>query len=290
MNNQWHGSLLVLASAVCFGLVPIFARFAYANSVSVQSLLFTRFLSSFILIGIFLRLTNRIYMPSKNQFSVLMALGGIVYFLQAFLYFTSFLYVSVSVAVLVANTYPVFVIMGSLALKWEKLSASIVLSLLLALVGLVLLINPVFSGSIVGSLMAFFTGVTYAFYVLVSTRVLKGLSGEVSAFYLMGASSVSFGISGLLTNELNFAWNPEAWLWVGVISLICTALAITILLQGLKMLGPSRTSVLGTLEPAIAVIAASIIFNESLSITQWIGGLLILFVMIFTALLSKSKN
>ena len=290
MNNQWHGSIFVSVSAVCFGLMPIFARFAYANGVSVQSLLFFRFLLAFALMGIFLRLTSRIYMPPRNQFSVLMVLGGIVYFLQAILYFTSFVFIPVSVAVLIANAYPVFVIIGSLALKWERLSASILFSLLLALIGLVLLVNPVLSGSIIGILMAFFTGFTYTIYVLSSSRALKALNSEVSAFYLIGASSVSFAISGLLTGELNFAWNLEAWLWVMVISLICTAFAITMLLQGLKILGPSRTSILNTLEPTTAVIAASIIFNESLDIIQWIGGLLILSAIISTAISSKQKE
>jgi len=290
MNNQWLGSIFALISAVCFGLIPIFARFAYANGVSVQGLLFVRFLSAFILMGIFLQLTSEIHIPARNQFWTLMALGGIVYSLGAILYFTSFLYIPVSAAVLIANAYPAFVIAGSLALKWEKLSVPIIFSLLVALIGLVLLVDPVLSGSIIGILMAFFTGITYAVYVLVNTRLLKGLTGELNAFYLIGASSVSFGIFGLLTGELNFAWNFEAWLWAMVISLVCTALAITMLLRALRILGPSRTSILGTLEPATAVIAASIIFNESLSIAQWIGGLLILLAMISAAILSKPKN
>ena len=58
MNHRWRGSILVLVSAVSFGFMPIFARFAYGSGVGVQELLFVRFLLAFLLMGIFLRLTG----------------------------------------------------------------------------------------------------------------------------------------------------------------------------------------------------------------------------------------
>jgi len=69
-----------------------------------------------------------------------------------------------------------------------------------------------------------------------------------------------------------------------MISLICTFLAVTIFFQGLKLIGPSRTSIVSTAELVTSVLAASVIFNEFLSITQLIGGLLILLATIFAAL------
>jgi len=283
MNHQWRGSILVLVSAVSFGFMPIFAHLAYGSGVGVQELLFIRFVSAFLVMGIFLKLTGRVSLPSRNHLLVLLALGGIGYFLQSTLYFTALLHIPVSVAALVLNTYPAFVTTGSLALGWEKISVSIALSLLLALVGLALVANPILNASVVGISIAFGAAITYTVYILVSTRVLNGLSGEIGSFYIMGAASLSFGISGLLTGELHLAWNFEAWIWVLMIALICTFLAITIFFQGLKIVGPSRTSILSTAELVTSVLAASIIFNELLSVTQLIGGLLILLATILAA-------
>ena len=284
MSYRWRGSILVLVSAVSFGFMPIFARLAYGSGVGVQELLFIRFVSAFLVMGIFLKLTGRVSLPSRNHLLVLLALGGIGYFLQSTLYFTALLHIPVSVAALVLNTYPAFVTAGSLALGWEKTSVSIALSLLLALVGLALVANPMLNASVVGILIALGAAITYTVYILVSSRVLNGLSGEIGSFYIMGAASLSFGISGLLTNELHLAWNFEAWIWVLMISLICTFLAITIFFQGMKIVGPSRTSILSTAELVTSVLAASVIFNELLSITQLIGGLLILLATILAAL------
>jgi len=83
MNYRWRGSILVLVSAVSFGLMPIFARLAYGSGVGVQALLFIRFVLAFLLMGIFLILTGRVSIPSRNHLLVLLALGGIGYFLQS---------------------------------------------------------------------------------------------------------------------------------------------------------------------------------------------------------------
>jgi len=290
MNHQWRGSILVLVSAVSFGFMPIFARFAYGTGVGVQELLFIRFILAFLLMGILLRLTGRISIPSRKQLLVILALGGIGYFLQSTLYFTALLYIPVSVVAPVLYTYPAFVSAGSLALGWERTSVPVALSLLLALVGLTLLANPVFNVSVVGFLTALGAAITYTVYILVSTRALKGVSGEVGSLYVVGAASLSFGISGLLVGELHLRWSFEAWIWVVMVSLISTSLAITTFFQGLKLIGPSRASILSIAEPVTSIATASIIFNELLSIAQWTGGLLILLATIFTPLSKTSRK
>lgn len=284
MDYRWRGSILVLVSAVSFGLMPIFARFAYGSGVDVQELLFLRFLLAFLLMGIFLKWSGRGSIPSRNYLLVLLALGGIGYFLQSILYFTALLYIPVSVAALVLYTYPAFVMAGSLILGLEKLSISIVLSLFLALVGLTLVSNPILNVAASGISIGLGAALTYTAYILVSTWVLKRVSGETGSFYVMGAASLSFAVSGLLTNNLHFAWNLEAWIWVLTISVICTFLAITTFFQGLKIIGPSRTSILSTVELVTSVLAASVIFNDFLSGTQLIGGSLILLAAILAAL------
>ncbi len=284
MDQRLLGSILVLISAVCFGLIPIFTRFAYEGGVSVNGLLFIRFFSAFILVGIFLRLTGRFYIPSKTQLLFLLALGGIGYFLAAFFYFTSFLYITVSVAVLIANTYPVFVTTVSLALGLEKISFSLIFSILLTVIGLAFLSNPILNVSAIGILLSFGTAVTYAAYTLLLPRALKGLNGEIGAFYVMGATGFSFGILGALKNELQFPLDIKTWAWIMMISVISTTIALTMLFKGLKIIGPSRTSILSTMEPATAVIVASLLFKDTLNITQWIGGILILFATILIAI------
>jgi len=243
-----------------------------------------RFFLAFLLIGISLTLAGRFSIPSRRDLLGLVALGGIGYFLQSTFYFTALLYIPVSVVALFLNTYPAFVTAGSLALGWEKASIKVISSLSLALTGLVLVANPIKNAAGFGMLIALGASVTYTVYILVSTRVLKALSGELGSFYITGAASLSFGMSSLLTGQLRLGWNLDAWIWVSIISLISTSLAITAFFQGLKIVGPTRSSILSTAELVTSVIAAAVIFNEYLSITQLIGGILILSASILAAL------
>jgi len=151
-------------------------------------------------------------------------------------------------------------------------------------------VNPIFNVSVVGFLIALGAAIAQTAYVLVGTRALKGVSGEVGSLYVVGAASLSFGISGLLVGELHLRWSFEAWIWVVMVSLISTSLAITTFFQGLKLIGPSRASILSIAEPVTSIATASIIFNELLSIAQWTGGLLILLATIFTPLSKTSRK
>jgi len=69
-----------------------------------------------------------------------------------------------------------------------------------------------------------------------------------------------------------------------MISLVSTSLAATAFFLGLKLVGPSRASILSTAELVISVVAAFVLFGEVLSGSQLFGGLLILFAAVLASL------
>lgn len=289
MDRYWRGTAFVLISAVSYGFMPIFARFAYESGFGVPELLLLRFALAFVVMGSFLRVTRKGLSTTKKQLFFLLALGGIGYFVLSSLYYVSLLYISVPVQALIFYTYPVFVTTGSLALGWEKASVPLASSLLLALMGLYLVVNPIINIVIIGFLLALGAAITYTIYILASTRALKGLSGEVASFHVIGAAALSFLIFDSLTGSVHIAWNYESWVWPILIAIVSTAIAMTAFFQGIKLIGPSTASVLSLTEPITSVIAASILFNELLNMYQWIGGLLILLATIIAAI-SKAKE
>jgi len=192
--------------------------------------------------------------------------------------------------VLLLYTYPAFVTGLSFALGYEGISAKVVLSLLMALGGLVLVANPVLSLSTVGIILALGGSVTYTCYILVSSRNLKGVSGELSGFYVFGGATLSFGVLGLSTGKLLFTWNSQGWLWIVLISIISTSLAVILFFKGLRLVGPSKASILSTAELVTSVVAAFIIFGETLSTLQLIGGMLILAAVVISSLPYRSRG
>jgi len=283
------GILLVLLSAVSFGLMPIFARLAYAQGVGVDELLFVRFLFAFIIMGVILAASRHLILPSMVDLFALVILGALVYFLQSALYFMSLLYSPIAIVALILYTYPVFVTVGSFFLGWEKIAGRLGVAITIAIVGLLLVANPFGSPLGFGVILAFGSSLGYTIYILSGSKVLRRVRGDVAAFYVMGAASLSFGLTGELSGALHLNFTIIGWFWSVVIVVLCTVFAISAFFIGLSKIGPSRAALLSLMEPATAILVSVWLYGNALSVLQWLGGVLILLATTITAL-TRSQN
>ncbi|HXZ90952.1 MAG TPA: DMT family transporter [Candidatus Dormibacteraeota bacterium] len=284
LGRASRGTLLVLVSAVSFGLIPIFARLAYSQGVGVRELLFVRFLLAFLIMGTILAASRRLIVPNKDDLLILIALGALAYFLQSTLYFTALLYSPVAIVALLLYTYPVFVTIGAFVLGWEKISRRLAGAFVIATLGLILAANPFGNTIGFGVILALGASITYTIYILGGSKVLRRIKGDVAAFYVLGAGSISFGLTGALTGSIHLNWTPEGWFWVAMLTVICAVVAISTFFMGLSRIGPSRASLLSLVEPVTSVLVSLWLFGNALNALQWFGGLLILVATALTAL------
>ena len=289
MGKESTGIFLVLVSAVSFGLMPIFARLAYYQGVGVDELLFVRFLLAFLIMGAVYS-NQRLVLPTRRDLVALIFLGGLLYFLQSTLYFNSLLYSPIAIVELVLYTYPVFVTVGAFALGLESVSRPLIAAIVIALVGLFLIANPLGNSIGFGVVLVLGASLTYTVYILVGSRVLKRVGGDVAALIVMGAASVSFGLTGVLTGSIRLKWSVAGWFWVLVMSLICTVIAVTTFFMGLSRVGPSRAALISLIEPVVAVFVALLLFGNALTTSQWFGGLLILIAAAITTLYGRPNR
>jgi drug/metabolite transporter (DMT)-like permease len=290
MRKESVGVGFVLTSAISFGFMPIFARFAYSQGVGVDELLFVRFLLAFLIMGAILAVSRRLFLPKKRDLFVLMLLGALGYFLQSTFYFTSLLFSPVAIVALLLYTYPVFVTVGAHALGWEKFSRCIGGAFVVALIGLVLVANPFGSAIGFGVLLALGASITYTIYILSGLKVLRRVRGEVASFYVMGAASVSFGLTGGITGSIRLNWGIGGWFWVAMLTLVCTVVAATTFFIGLSRIGPSRAALISLIEPVTSVLLSLAVFGNSLTASQWVGGFLILAATVITTLYGKALS
>jgi drug/metabolite transporter (DMT)-like permease len=289
-GKGWLGGSLVLASAVAFGFLPIFARLAYSGGAGTWGLLFVRFSTAFVLLGAILAARGGLRVPSRGRLATLILLGAAGYFLQSSLYFTALLYAPVSVVALILYTYPVFVTAASFSLGLEKPSARLLATLAAAMLGIVLVADPVMEGSATGILLALGASMVYTSYIIISSRVLRDVSGELSTFYVVGGASVSFLVAGSITGGLSLGWGQDAWVWAILIAVIPTVLALTFFFKGLAIVGPTRASILSTAEIVTSVAAASAIFGEVLTPLQALGGAIIIAASLLAAIQGKKQT
>jgi drug/metabolite transporter (DMT)-like permease len=276
MQAQAKGVAFVVIAAISYGFLPILAKLAYQAGVGVDQLLLLRFLFAWMILAAILASTGRLRVPQRRDLLLLMGLGAIGFFLQSSFYFTALLYSPVPIVALILYSYPAFVAIGSHLLGWEPISRRTGGSIVVASVGLVLVAGPTGASLGLGVLLALLAAVTYTMYILTSTGVLKRVSGETASFYVMGAACVSFGLAAAGTGSDSFGWQPIGWLWIIIIASVCTALAVTSFYLGLSRIGPSRSSLISLLEPLTAASGALVVFGQVPTLSQALGGLLIL--------------
>jgi drug/metabolite transporter (DMT)-like permease len=285
--NNKGGILLVAISATSFGIMPIFAKIAYAAGTSTYTLLFLRFLLGAIFM-LMLMVIKHLSIPSKKEIIAFLLLGGIGYTGQSFCYFTALKYTTAGTVSLLLYTYPALVTVGSVLFLKEKLTGQKILALVLALVGAFIIIGGDFQANLTGILLSIGAALFYTAYILVSSRTVKvGMGIQSSAFIMVGAAFV-FGMMNIFTG-FTPPTQMTGYVSVILIALISTMLAVWAFFAGMEKTGPSTASLISTLEPVVTVLASAFILSEKLMVNTIIGGCLVIMALLVTLLHKKES-
>jgi drug/metabolite transporter (DMT)-like permease len=267
------------ASAASFGAMAIFGKLAYDAGVGVLTLLVVRFALAGLILGV-ANLARRpvVRLPGRRTLLTALGLGAIGYAAQSGLFFTALTRIDASLTALVLYLYPALVTLSAVALGRDRLDRVRVGSLLLAFGGLVLVlfVGEPADVDTLGVGLALGAAVTYTGYILVSDTTLSDADPlTLSALVCAGAAG-SFALAAAVSGEASFSFDAIGWLWLAAIAAISTVLAIVLFFGGLTRVGPSRASIISTIEPLVTVVLAFIVFGEQLTATQLVGGGLVL--------------
>lgn len=281
-TGKLRGVLLVALSAACFGLMPIFAKMAYAAGTSPYTLLFLRFLVAAALMFPLL-FWRKVPLPSKQEMLTLFLLGAVGYVSHSFCYFNALLHASSSVVALLLYTYPALVMLGSALCLKEKITLQNVICLCFALAGAFVIVGAEWNASPKGIILAVLTAIFYSTYILVSSRIVKaGMGLPSSAFIMLGAAAVY----GAMNWSSGFN-PPTQWsglMAIGMIALISTVLAFWAFFTGMEKTGPTTAALVSILEPVVTVFSSVIILSEKITANIMVGGCLVLISLLVTVI------
>jgi drug/metabolite transporter (DMT)-like permease len=273
-----RGALFVALSAAGFGAMAIFGRYAYAGGTDVLGLLTTRFVIAGLTLAAVAK-ARGVAWPSARRVWSIVGLGGIGYVGQSLCYFLALQHAQASLVALLLYLYPAFVTM--LAALWlgERLTRVKGAALVLCLAGSALMVGGG-HGEPLGIALSLCAAVVYSLYIVVGTRVTRGIDSLATSAIVCLAAAAVFGALSIarwaagMPPRLPHA--PGAWAALIAIALISTVTALLAFFAGLKRLGAARTSMLSTLEPVVTVGLASLLLGERLSALQWVGGAAVL--------------
>lgn len=274
------GMLSGMLTAISYGANPLFAVPMIAAGIGINSILFYRYCLAAVIYGGFLIcIKRRSLRINLREFAALLFLA-LLFSLSSITLFSSFQYIDVGISCTLLFIYPSLVALISCIFFGEKLSPRVLFAIAVATGGVVLLCRGDADAplNMRGILLVLASALLYALYI-VGVRRLKALSAtrnDTLNFYVM-----LFGL-GVYVVNLRFCADLQllssAFLWgcAILLALIPTIISLATLTIAIKLIGPTKTAILGALEPLTAIVIGVSLFHEKLSAGVVIGFLLII--------------
>jgi drug/metabolite transporter (DMT)-like permease len=189
---------------------------------------------------------------------------------------------SVINATLLGTAIPVFTLLVSITLGYDRVSFRKAFGILLAALGVVYLVDPggadFSSGKTLGNLLLVANALSYGAYIAISKDILRryGALTVITWIFVFGSMvTIPIGIYSLSDTPLQTAGAGGVWLAVLYIILAPTVGAYYLNAWALARVEPSTVAVYIYLQPLIAFALAPLILGESWNSRTWIASLLI---------------
>lgn len=165
----------------------------------------------------------------------------------------------------------------------KKIQLRAWLAIIIALIGLFLLINPDGNDINLGDIITIGCSIAFAGHIVIQDNYMKKNTSILRFFFiqLLTVTILSYG-SYLAIDTKPIVWSERLITAILITGILATFVAIGIMVWAQKLLSPTHTAVIFALEPVFAALYAWYAANEILSITSWIGGILIIIGVIST--------
>ncbi len=251
-----------------------------ANHISLSSyeIVYLRtFIGSIFLILIFLSSGKKFTFHHHKKDCIFLLLSGMSMGGSWIFLYEAYTQIGVSIASLAYYCGPIIVILLSPILFKEKLTLNKVIGFVCVLAGL-FLVNGVITktaGSTWGSLCGIASAIMYAFMVIFNkkTNFVKGLENSTLQ---LAVSFFTVAIFVGLKQGVLIQVPSQSLMPVIFLGLINTGLGCYLYFSSLSKIPVQTISVCGYLEPLSAICFSALFLNETLSLVQIIGAVLIL--------------
>lgn len=276
-NNNTRGVLAAVIAAVAYGLNPLFALPLYEEGLTVDTVIFYRYIFSVLILGAMMFFKKQSFAIKRKEVLPLMILGGLFAFGSVSLY-ESFVYMDAGIACTILFVYPVIVAIAMAVFFKERLSVLTYGSIILALVGIVMLYDggsvPL---SLTGVLLVILSALSYSAYIImVNKSVVRTMNAIKLTFWGTLFSSVVIAIRLNLLTDLQPLVSSVSWYNTIGLALFPTVISMVFIAIAVKKIGSTSTSIFGSLEPITALAIGVIIFNEPITSRIMWGVLLII--------------
>lgn len=268
----------LIISMLIWGSIGIFVR--YINFTSSQIALVRAIVGSIFLI-IFSMISKESLSKEKIKLNllVLICCGICLGFNWIFL-FQAYHYTTISTATICYYLAPIIVMFLSPFLLKEKLNSVKVSCIVAAMIGMLCIVgidkSSIGENNMVGilyglSAACFYTG------VVILNKFLKGISGRDSAIVQLSVSAIFLLPYVIFTEKISLVGvSSQSITLLLILGVVHTGIAYLLYFTVIQKIESQTVAIYSYVDPISAIFMSAIVLNESMSLLQIIGGILIL--------------
>ncbi|WP_342536097.1 DMT family transporter [Sporosarcina sp. FSL K6-3508] len=288
-----HPYIPIAIGVLTVGLSAIFVKLTTADAGVIA--FYRMFFSVVIMLPFFLQSYRKeLYRLSKRDW-LLSSIAGIFLAIHFILWFESLNYTSVASSTVLVTLQPIFALTGTALIFKEIISGKMLTAVIVALTGSIIISWGDFrvsGAALFGDVLALLACGFITAYLLVGQDVRKRVSLVTYTFLVYLVSSIALFLYVITIQQPLFSYPASDWGWFLALALLPNLLGHTLFNWAIKWVSTNVISITILFEPVVASIAAYYILQESISVSQMIGGIVILtgillFVLDFKAIKKK---
>ncbi|MFH0934120.1 MAG: DMT family transporter [Pseudomonadota bacterium] len=290
------GVVFALLAAVGFSAKAILVKLAYLDSVDAITLLALRMVFSvpfFIGVAVWVQRRHAAPLNTHDRLLVL-GLGLIGYYGASFLDFLGLQYISAGLERLILFLYPTMTVLLTALVYKRAIGRVVIAAMALSYAGIALVfLHDVGTkeGSIVlGSALVFASTLSYSIYLVGAGHAIARIGAMRFTAYAMVVASAASLLQFVVIRPLAALDLPlRVYEYSIAMAIFSTVLPVFLLSFAIRRIGSGSASLIGTVGPVSTIYMAYVFLNESISLLQIAGSVLVLIGVLVISRNSKRE-
>ncbi|MEP2947789.1 MAG: DMT family transporter [Lentilitoribacter sp.] len=272
----FYGIGLSVLSAASIAIGPSLAKFAYGQGTDLITVMVVR---GFVMIGIcvlILALKRRLTVPSLEVMILCLA-SGISFAAMSYGYFGAVQSIPVGIAVTLYFLHPILLMLVAHFLGLNHVTKRQMFFSVVVLFGLGIAVGVNIQGlNGQGILLSLLAAVSVTAMILLNAKALPKSDAITINLLMVAVTTVIFLIwNAGLGNKLSFPSNAIGWTAVLGVGLSFT-IGLLSFFYAVEIIGPVLATMITSLQPLFAILFASLLLSENLTLLQISGALLVI--------------
>ena len=278
MNKQLQANFLIVLVALFWGSTYFLTKMAVAELESFN-LTALRFGTAFIITALFFFKRIRKADRTVIKYSIILGVLAVIAVLSMTF---GVQYTTASNAGFLISLSVVMIPLISVVVLKKKIKAKLLLSVVLATIGIVCLtLNEQLTIN-KGDILCILCAASFAVQVLIMERIPKSVDSVAIGALQLGITAVVNFILSFFLENFTVPSDLKVWGVIVILGVFCTAFCYIIQIYALKNTSAIQAGIILSLEPVFSAIFAYIFLGELLSKQGYIGAIL-LFISVILA-------